>query len=147
MMRLLPPIWVLISLAVMATLHVYFPGGQLIPEPYNLCGIALVVIGMSLIVWPALMFWRARTTIRPFHESSALVTSGPFRGSRNPIYVGMVLGLIGAAILFGSLTPPLVVPVFTLLIDRVFIVPEERMLSAKFAGEYDRYCQRVRRWI
>ena len=147
MKHTVPPFWAIASVLMMAALHFFVPIRAVVPEPFNYGGATLILLGLSLVGWPALMFRRARTTIRPFRESSALVTSGPYRLSRNPIYVGMVVGLIGVAILFGSLTPIVVVPLFAVLIDRAFIVPEERMLRAKFARDYESYCRRVRRWI
>jgi protein-S-isoprenylcysteine O-methyltransferase Ste14 len=143
----LPPLWLFASLLVMTALHFVIPAWAVVPRPYNFGGAVPIVIGLSLVGWPALMFRRARTTIKPFRESTTLITSGPFRFSRNPIYVGLVLVLLGFAILLGSLTPFVVVPMFAILIDRVFIVREERMLSEAFPDDYEDYCRRVRRWI
>jgi len=147
MRRIFPPFWLLFSLLLMTALHFFVPIQTLVPTPFRLAGLALVVLGVSLVIWPARLFAKSKTTIKPFHESSALVTTGPYRFSRNPIYVGMALALLGCAVLFGSLAPLLVVPLFVLLIDRVFIAGEERMLQATFADDYAEYCRRVRRWI
>lgn len=106
-----------------------------------------MVVGLSLVLWPARLFSLAKTTIKPFSESSSLVTTGPFRLSRNPIYVGMVIVLLGVAIRLGSLTPFAVIPFFVLFINRAFIVHEERMLLDTFGEEYEAYCRGVRRWI
>lgn len=145
--RIIPPVWVAVSLMVMTGLHLYVPIREIVPSPVRFGGLVLIVLGLSLVVWPARMFARLKTTIRPFEESSALVTAGPYRVTRNPIYLGMTALLLGSAILFGSLAPFLVVPLFVALIDRVFIIGEEGMLRATFAEDYDEYCRQVRRWI
>jgi protein-S-isoprenylcysteine O-methyltransferase Ste14 len=93
------------------------------------------------------LFRKLHTTVKPFEESAVLVTSGPYRLSRNPMYLGFVLILTGTAILLGSLTPFLVIPVYAALIDRVFIQAEERMLARKFGAEWQTYRGETRRWI
>jgi protein-S-isoprenylcysteine O-methyltransferase Ste14 len=90
---------------------------------------------------------KAKTTVKPFEESSALVTSGVYRISRHPMYFGFVLILMGLAVMLGSLMPFLVIPVFAILIDTVFIRVEERMLEDKFGRAWLDYQRRVRRWI
>jgi len=145
--RMFPPFWLLLTILLMTALHFAAPVCQIIPMPINLSGSAMIVIGLLLFGSAVRMIVLARTTIKPFQESSALITTGPFRWSRNPIYLGMVLLLLGIAVLFGSLTPFPVVALFAFLIDRVFIKGEEQMLHATFTGEYADYCRRVRRWI
>lgn len=147
MRRLFPPFWVLISVVLMTTLDRYAPLQTIIPSPFEMGGVAFMVVGLSLVLWPARLFSLAKTTIKPFSESSSLVTTGPFRLSRNPIYVGMVIVLLGVAIRLGSLTPFAVIPFFVLFINRAFIVHEERMLLDTFGEEYEAYCRGVRRWI
>jgi protein-S-isoprenylcysteine O-methyltransferase Ste14 len=107
----------------------------------------LLALGAALVLWPAGLFNRAGTTIRPFERSSALVVSGPYRLSRNPIYLGMATMLAGVGVLAGSLTPFLVVPAFMGLIEMRFIRKEEAMLQEAFGAEYAAYRARVRRWI
>jgi protein-S-isoprenylcysteine O-methyltransferase Ste14 len=79
--------------------------------------------------------------------SSALVVDGPFRFTRNPVYLGMVLFLFGVGVLLGSLTPFLVIPLFALVIDRRFVRVEEAMLTKAFGPSYSAYQSRVRRWL
>lgn len=112
-------------------------------------GFPIVVIGGLIVVTGARTFWRAGTTINPVNieRASALVTAGVFSYSRNPMYVGFAIMLVGWAIGLGSpwaLLGPLAFTVFT---DRFQIVPEERIMLAKFGDAYRDYCQRVRRWI
>ena len=85
--------------------------------------------------------------IKPFKRSSVLVTTGPYRYSRNPMYLGLVLILIGIAILQGSISPVLVIPVFIWLITNNIIKKEEKMLEETFGDAYLEYKKQVRRWI
>ena len=106
-----------------------------------------MVVSGALVLWVAGLFRRAGTTVKPFQEPSTLVLSGPFRLTRNPIYVGMVGGLLGLEVLLGSATPFLVVSVFAILIDRRFIRAEEASLEKTFGDAYREYKTRVRRWL
>ena len=85
--------------------------------------------------------------MRPFEESAALVQSGVFRLSRNPMYLGFEAVLLGIALLFGTASPWLVVAVFPFVIERVYIRVEERMLEDRFGEEWLRYKARVRKWL
>ncbi|MEE8233425.1 MAG: isoprenylcysteine carboxylmethyltransferase family protein, partial [Gammaproteobacteria bacterium] len=95
----------------------------------------------------ALYFKKSGTAIRPFETSTVLVKGGPYRFTRNPMYLGMVLILIGMAIYLGSLTPWFVIPVFFLIIQEWFIKYEEPFLENTFGKEYQDYKTKVRRWI
>jgi protein-S-isoprenylcysteine O-methyltransferase Ste14 len=146
-MRIVPPVWLGIGLVTIALLHRYLPLAALIPAPWHHAGIAIALAGLALGGWTTVLFSRARTTLIPYRESSALVTSGPFRFTRNPIYLGMALVLLGACVFAGSLTPFAVVPAFVVVIQRFFISGEEAMLAQKFGAEFAAYCGRVRRWV
>ncbi len=90
---------------------------------------------------------RHRTTIVPHHEVSALVTTGAYRFSRNPMYTGLALAYSGGALLAGSWWPLANLPVVLLLVRRLVIDPEERYLSVRFGEVYADYRRRVRRWL
>ena len=83
----------------------------------------------------------------PFDEATTLVTGGSYRFTRNPMYLGMVLILLGAALGRGSLGAFLPIPAFVWVIRRQFVLPEERFLEEAFGDAYRAYKQRVRRWI
>lgn len=106
--------------------------------------------GLVVCVLGVLPFRRARTTIDPTRpeRASTLVTTGIFAVTRNPMYVGMLLVLVGWGIYLsnpaGLLLGP---PAFVLYLDRFQIVAEERALATAFAAEYAEYSKRVRRWI
>ena len=110
-------------------------------------GIIPLVIGMALNGVASHDFKKHKTTIKPFEKSTALVTKGVFNYTRNPFYLGMILIIFGIALLHGSITPFIIVPAFAILIERVFIVHEERILIETFGDQYNEYCDRVRRWI
>jgi protein-S-isoprenylcysteine O-methyltransferase Ste14 len=83
----------------------------------------------------------------PFSDATVLVTAGPYRFTRNPMYLGMAGILAGTAIWLGSITPWLVLPAFMRLIAERFIAPEEAMLERAFGSRYREYCAAVRRWL
>ena len=145
--RVLPPVYFLAALVSMGALHFFLPIAYILRPPYSTSGSFLFVAGAVVVLWAARLFNRAGTTIRPFQEPSVLVTSGPYRYSRNPIYLGLVLALIGIGLLFGTLSPFVVVPVFICLIQQRFIQPEEAVLEKTFGSAYGRYKRQVRRWL
>ena len=145
--RLFPPVYFYLSLVAVVGLHFLFPVLKIIPSPWNAIGVIFLLSGITLSLMGDRIFHQAGTTILPYEESTSLVTQGVFRLSRNPMYLGFALLLAGAAFLLGSLTPFLVIPVFIFLIEKRFILVEEKMLTAKFGQAYLDYQARVRRWI
>ena len=131
----------------MVALHLLLPLATVIPFAWNLLGAIPLAVGLGINVIADGLFRRVHTTVKPFEESAMLVTDGPFRISRNPMYLGFALTLAGVAMVLGSLTPFIVLPVFVILIDRLFIVREEQMLAQRFGAAYLAYTQRTRRWI
>lgn len=110
---------------------------------------AVVVVGISFCVSGVISFRRARTTVNPLqpHKASALVTSGVYQVSRNPMYVGFAFLLLGWALALGEPLAFLGVPAFVLFITRFQILPEERALTTLFGAEFEHYCTTVRRWL
>jgi protein-S-isoprenylcysteine O-methyltransferase Ste14 len=114
-------------------------------------GIALVLagVGVGLIVDARIALDRARTTWSPRApgRTTRLITSGIYRFSRNPIYLGMLLVMIGWAVALTSPVALVLSAAFALYIDRFQIRPEERTLSALLGQDYQDYAERVRRWV
>jgi protein-S-isoprenylcysteine O-methyltransferase Ste14 len=110
-------------------------------------GIALVAGGMALSFSGAATALRRGTTVVPHHEVSRLVTSGPFRFSRNPMYTGMAVACAGAALWSRSWWPVVVLPLSVVSTVRWVVEPEEAYLAGRFGADYDRYRSRVRRWL
>jgi protein-S-isoprenylcysteine O-methyltransferase Ste14 len=145
--RLLPTHYLLFAILIAVALHFLFPGTIIVPLPWNLLGLVPLAGGIVINLMADGAFHKAGTTVKPFQESTALITGGVFRISRNPMYLGFVLALIGVALLLGSLTPWIIVPLFAVLMDRVFIIVEEQMLQARFGQAWSEYKAQVRRWI
>jgi len=144
--RIPTPIW-LIGMIVLALLI-----GELLELPAVLrhrpVGIVVLVAGFLWSAWAFLTFRQHRAEIRPAStEHPAFVTSGPFRWSRNPMYLGSLGVAVGAALISGTGLMWLV-PVVLFLLQNFVIIPfEERSMQRTFGEEYDAYRARVRRWI
>jgi protein-S-isoprenylcysteine O-methyltransferase Ste14 len=145
--KVMPPTWMLIAIIAMFILNFVFPVAQIVPPLWNLIGLVFLVSGMGLNLIADNSFKRAETTVKPYQESSNLVTEGVFQISRNPMYLGMALILIGIALLLRSLTPFLMIIPFALLIDRIYIRVEERMLAETFGAKWRAYKAKTRRWL
>jgi protein-S-isoprenylcysteine O-methyltransferase Ste14 len=110
-------------------------------------GVVLILLGIGLALWGVAVFRRAKTTILPFRASTAVVRDGPYRFTRNPMYVGMTLGYVGASLVFNTWWPLVLLPLVLLAMVRLVIVREEAFLSATFGAEYVDYMKQVRRWL
>jgi len=109
----------------------------------------LLVAGLSLMLVAVASLFAARTTVNPLRPSraSSLVTTGLFRLSRNPIYLGDLLVLAAIAVWFGNVINIALLACFAWYINRYQIVPEERALARLFGERYVAYCSRVGRWL
>lgn len=113
----------------------------------GIAGGALFVIGVAVAGWGWLTFRRARTTTVPGRASSVLVTWGPYRFTRNPMYVGLVLAYLGEAGILHQAWPVLLLPLVVAYVNWIVIPVEEAKLKEVFADEYERYQARIRRWV
>ncbi len=143
----LPPTYLLASIVAMVALHRLGPGKMLLPFPWNLSGIAPFVIGVLLNLVADRSFKKRHTTVKPFEQPSVLITDGVFGWTRNPMYVGFVLVLLGLGLLMGSVSPFAVVPVLALSLHVIFIRAEERALEEEFGDSWRTYKGEVRRWF
>lgn len=142
-----PPVYLLLALLSEWGLHAWLPVAQWLSWPWRWAGAFFIAKGLALAIMAVLQMRKHQTTVEPFHRSEALVTSGPFAWNRNPIYTGMLLVLSGEALLFGSVTPWLMVPVMWFVLHRLFVAREEEGMRMQFGAAYDEYCSRVKRWI
>ena len=111
--------------------------------------VGLGMMGMSLGVMGVTQFRKAQTTPNPqaLEKVSSLVTSGIYRYSRNPMYLGLVLILLGWAFYLSHFLAFVLLPVFILYMTRFQIQPEEQMMARKFGKTYQAYLNKVRRWV
>lgn len=140
-----PPILLMIHLFASYLLNRLFP--LAFPNTLVWVGYLLVFIGLSLAFNALTQFIRARTTLDPHGSVSNIVTSGVYRFSRNPIYLGFVCLLIGFSLIFRSLWGLILSPLFILVMNMLVIQHEEAYLAKKFGETYTSYKSRVRRWL
>ena len=109
----------------------------------------LLIAGLILMSVAVASFFAAKTTVNPLRPSraSSLVTTGIFRMSRNPIYLGDVLVLAALAVWLGNVVNFVLIVPFVWYVNRFQIIPEERALTERFGEGYAAYCSRVRRWL
>jgi protein-S-isoprenylcysteine O-methyltransferase Ste14 len=141
----MPPRFFLLFVALGAAGHFALGGPVVLRLPW--LGAALLVAGTALAIWGRRTFSAAGTTIKPFERTSLLVEAGPFRFTRNPMYLGLVTMIAGVALAFGTPAPWLGAVALALLLHFRFIRNEERALTASLGEPYQQYRRRVRRWI
>lgn len=141
-----PAVPPLVTLALVVVLDRAFPV-PFLPHTVSLViGIPLFALGVGLWVWGVSGLVRGGESPNPGKTTTHLVTNGPYRLSRNPIYAGGTTGLLGLALLLNTATGAIVVVGLALLAHNL-ILAEERYLDAKFGDEWREYCQAVRRWL
>ena len=146
--RLLPPRALLVALAALALLHFLVPIAVLEPSLFQRAAGGLVVLVCVVLAFAAAgRFSRVGTGIVPFSEATTLVVEGPFRFSRNPMYLAMVGVLAGLALVAGSVSVWVVPIVFGCWLQLAFVRHEEAFMAARFGEAYEAYRRRVRRWL
>ena len=146
-MKILPTTFLAILFLGMLGLFLIAPGPILIPAPLNLLGVIPLGLGLFLAFQGSAQFRKVGTEINTFGEPDKLVTDGLFRYSRNPMYLGFLLLLLGTWILLGRLTAVLGVVIFLIVTDRFYIPYEEKMMAAHFGEAWMTYRAKVRRWV
>ncbi len=125
----------------------YVPMARLPVGIGRVLGAVLVLSWLVLTTWSFRRFWASGTSVVPIRPTTALVTEGPYRLTRNPMYLGLLLLYIGVACWFGLVWPLLLAPVVVWVMGVSVIGREERYLTRKFGDEYQRYQEHVRRWL
>jgi len=145
-----PPLLFGGALALGYVLSLYFPLGPGLASPNALAltvGIVLVALGFALAIRSVQMFRRAGTNVVPGEPATALVTAGPYRVTRNPIYIGFVLVYFGLSIVLTSMWVLLLLIPVLVILQRGVVEREEAYLERKFGEHYARYKKRVPRWL
>lgn len=148
-LRIPPPVVAFVSALIMWLLTDQFPAAK-VAVPYGAyIGGIFIAVGVTIDLVSVLAFLKAKTTVTPLkpEKASQLVTSGFYRFSRNPMYLGMLFILVGVAIWFGSLANIVILASFVAYITAFQIKPEETRLEQLFGADYRDYRQQVRRWL
>jgi protein-S-isoprenylcysteine O-methyltransferase Ste14 len=144
----LPPLLLVLGLAIsMLVLDRALPLFRVLHPPLSYLGAAPVALGVLIVLISAGLFRRRATTINPFGEPTVMVQDGFYRFSRNPMYLGMLLALIGVGLWLGNVLALLLAPAFAAIMTRWYIEREEQLLEDRFGEVYRAYRSRVRRWV
>jgi protein-S-isoprenylcysteine O-methyltransferase Ste14 len=148
-LKIPPPVVALLVAVSMWFAGRYAPSLDLVIPWRPAFAMSLVILGIALSLSGVLAFRRAKTTVNPTkpETTSTVVATGIYRFTRNPMYLGMLLVLVGWAVFLANTISFLLLPVFVLYMNRFQIGPEERVLSEHFGNEYATYMQTVRRWL
>lgn len=148
MLKLPPPAWAFLYLIIAGAVSWFYPWRALVDLRIVWLGVALVAIGVAISVWASLLFRREGTELNPTSEvNKSLVVRGPFRFTRNPMYLGLVIFTLGMALGVGSL-PMFAVPLLVFVTANWAHIPfEEAKMRRQFGTAFDHYMRQVRRWI
>ena len=141
-----PPIWAVLCVFLSWMFAQFLPIVDLSGFYASWLWILLLVVAFIYIIWAEVEFLRHKTTVIPRRSASALLTTGPFKISRNPIYTGYALIILSIALKLGSLSAFLPLPFFVWIITMRFIIGEEAALLKVFGNEYSEWSQNTRRW-
>jgi len=136
---------VLLTLAVL--FNFIFPIQRVIFYPYNFIGIIAIIVGIAMTILVNFLLLKNHTSINPYESPKVLTTSGLFKYSRNPLYLGMVIILFGVDIILGTISPFIFSILFILIINNFIIPMEEKNLENNFGIKYTEYKNKVRRWV
>lgn len=143
----LPPLWWLGSIAVIYAGRAVVPGWHFTTGVLDAVSWILFAVALVLVFWAALWFLRKKTPIEPHHTPKNLVVEGPYRFSRNPIYLALVLLTLGSALGHGSVLGLVAAVALAWVLDRRFVQPEEAGLRDAFGAEAEAYFRKTRRWL
>ncbi|NLH80375.1 MAG: isoprenylcysteine carboxylmethyltransferase family protein [Phyllobacteriaceae bacterium] len=146
-MKILPPTVFFTVAALMALAHFVVPGPTLLPGSARLLGVPVFAAGAWINWAGAMRFHRSGTDIRAIVAPTRLITDGLYARSRNPIYLGFLAMLLGAAIGLGETVPLVLTAAFAVVIERAYIRREEAAMARIFGADYEAYRARVRRWL
>ena len=147
-LHIAPPLWGLLFLLLAAIGNLLYPWRTLFDLSSTPLGVLCIVVGAGVAVWARQLFVRHGTTIIPDNPvNEALVQSGPYAWSRNPMYLSLTLIALGVAFLVGA-PPFFVVPIALFLVVNFLFIPfEEEKMLRQFGKTYADYTRRVRRWL
>ena len=143
----IPPVYFALAILSMLALDRWLPIARIGHPLFTYLGVIAIIGGVMLAVVAVRLFAKAETGVKPFTPSTAVVQSGPYRLTRNPMYLGMMIVLTGGFLLSGSVSPILIIPIFFRWIHNRFVLPEEAHMERHLGEAYLDYKQSVRRWL
>ncbi|MDP3765366.1 MAG: isoprenylcysteine carboxylmethyltransferase family protein [Nanoarchaeota archaeon] len=142
------PPYIALTLLFLSWLTSYFfPQFNVVKQPYKIIGIFVFFLGILLLFWSFYLFKKNKTPIIPGQKPTFVVAEGPYRFTRNPMYLGVATALLGVAVYFGNLVSFLSPVIFFLIMNYYFVPFEENLLESIFGNKYLDYKKKVRRWI
>jgi protein-S-isoprenylcysteine O-methyltransferase Ste14 len=142
----LPPIWTLAAFFGSWIFAKILPIGTVPSYGVQLLGLVWIAIAILIVLWSAIYFKTNKTTIEPHNTPAALITKGPYRFTRNPIYLAMVIASAGFAMWCGAATALIPTVVLAIVLHRRFVMPEEKVLRETFGKAADDYIAKSKRW-
>lgn len=147
MKKIIPPVLFAICIVVMVVLWLVFPIVRFVAFPMSLVGILPLGVGLGIAKRGSDIFEKKGTNIETFNDPDLLVTDGLYRISRNPMYLGFFMALLGVAVMLGAFSSILVALVFFVVTDRWYIPFEEDAMDKIFGERYAEYKAKTRRWL
>lgn len=144
---LVPPLLLILSIFGMIGLDRFGLKTYWLYVPLDNLGYVIIALGVLIPVWAARIFRKRETNIIPYRDPDKIVTEGPFKVSRNPMYLGMLLVLVGVALKLGTLESFAFVLLFFAVANWWYIPFEEERMSEIFGDQFDTYKKNVRRWL
>lgn len=147
MKKVIPPVLFIFCILLMVGLNMLLPKIRFLQPPISYIGIILIIVGLAITVTIRKMFSRIDTEIHTFKKPRQLAQTGLFKISRNPIYLGFTISLIGIWVLTGNLIGIIGVLIFFLASNFWYIPYEEKVMEKEFGDEYRIYKSKARRWV
>ncbi len=145
---MIKPPYIAFTLLILSWLVDYlFPQFRLIYGKYRYIGILIFVLGLSITFSSLYLFKKNKTPITPRQKPTFMVMEGPYKLTRNPMYLGVTIALFGAAIYFGNVLSFLSPLIFFSIMNHYFVPFEEKLMESLFGKKYIDYKKKVRRWI
>jgi len=145
--RIPPPVYFLVAVILMILLNLFVPIGRWLYYPWRYFGIIIIALGFSLSLGSGIFFRKLGTNPRPGSKANLIVTKGPFKFTRNPMYLGLITMLIGISILLGTFAPLVAIPIVFIILHTQFVLREEKWMEEWFGQSYLEYKSKTPRWL
>ncbi|HMJ47177.1 MAG TPA: isoprenylcysteine carboxylmethyltransferase family protein [Ferruginibacter sp.] len=145
--RIPPPAFFITAVVAMILLNQFVPFGRWLDYPWRYFGIIIIALGFSLSLGSGIFFRKLGTNPRPGSKANLIVTKGPFKYTRNPMYLGLISMLIGISILLGTFSPLFVIPILFIILHTQFVLREEKWMEEWFGESYLEYKSKTPRWL